>query len=418
MKMPLTVHVGFDRLGPRASQPTFEYPGADPGGPEEARAAKARGVGGAAVPEHPALDQPGPAGHVGRLRPPARSEDLLRRDAAGLGAVLDGGSRLLVRAPPPLVGAPARLQAAEAPAQRVRAAAHLLQRAARRARGGRAAPPHGRRAHHVRHRLPAHRVRLAQHPPVRRAALRRTCRRTRPSRSPPATCWTSSTCATPRWGARSWPPAHDTTLRPEPIRRPLGGGVHRRRPARRDARLGRRAPPRFAAATPRHLRDAGRRRSGHRAHHAGHAAGQSRQPPSDRHRVVHRDDRRAGARPRPARLGNRRHGRAAGGAASGPGQGAGERHAAHARAARRRVGRGRRRAPGPAAAPPSGADLDRGGRAAHAAHGRRRRRRRLHPGRHSRRQPQDLDRRHSRRRRRGRPRSGGGPRGGDLPHRA
>jgi predicted TIM-barrel fold metal-dependent hydrolase len=30
MKMPLTVHVGFDRLGPRAAQPTFEYPDADP----------------------------------------------------------------------------------------------------------------------------------------------------------------------------------------------------------------------------------------------------------------------------------------------------------------------------------------------------------------------------------------------------
>jgi predicted TIM-barrel fold metal-dependent hydrolase len=30
MKMPLTVHVGFDRLGPRASEPTFQYPGADP----------------------------------------------------------------------------------------------------------------------------------------------------------------------------------------------------------------------------------------------------------------------------------------------------------------------------------------------------------------------------------------------------
>ncbi|HEX2436900.1 MAG TPA: amidohydrolase family protein [Methylomirabilota bacterium] len=30
LRMPLTVHVGFDRLGPRASQPTFEYPGADP----------------------------------------------------------------------------------------------------------------------------------------------------------------------------------------------------------------------------------------------------------------------------------------------------------------------------------------------------------------------------------------------------
>ena len=30
MGMPLTVHVGFVRLGPRAQQPTFEYPGADP----------------------------------------------------------------------------------------------------------------------------------------------------------------------------------------------------------------------------------------------------------------------------------------------------------------------------------------------------------------------------------------------------
>jgi predicted TIM-barrel fold metal-dependent hydrolase len=31
MKMPLTVHVGFDRLGPRAAEPTFEYRDADPG---------------------------------------------------------------------------------------------------------------------------------------------------------------------------------------------------------------------------------------------------------------------------------------------------------------------------------------------------------------------------------------------------
>lgn len=30
MNMPLTVHVGFDRQGPRASQPTFEYHGVDP----------------------------------------------------------------------------------------------------------------------------------------------------------------------------------------------------------------------------------------------------------------------------------------------------------------------------------------------------------------------------------------------------
>ena len=59
------------------------------------------------------------------------------------------------------------------------------------------------------------------------------------------------------------------------------------------------------------------------------------------------------------------------------------RHAAHARAARRRGGRGRRRAAGAPAASPAGADLDRRRRAAHAAHGRRRRRRRLHPRGHS-----------------------------------
>ena len=57
--------------------------------------------------------------------------------------------------------------------ERLRAPAHLLQRAARGAGGRRAAPPHGRGPHHVRHRLPAHRVRLAQHAAVRRAALRR-----------------------------------------------------------------------------------------------------------------------------------------------------------------------------------------------------------------------------------------------------
>ena len=30
MRMPLTVHVGFDRQGPRAAQPTLQYPNADP----------------------------------------------------------------------------------------------------------------------------------------------------------------------------------------------------------------------------------------------------------------------------------------------------------------------------------------------------------------------------------------------------
>ena len=38
MRMPLTVHVGFDRLGPRAQQPTFEYPGCGSRDAEEGRA--------------------------------------------------------------------------------------------------------------------------------------------------------------------------------------------------------------------------------------------------------------------------------------------------------------------------------------------------------------------------------------------
>ena len=191
MKMPLTVHVGFDRLGPRASQPTFEYPGADPEVLKKLGPAEDRRVGGAAVPEHPALDQPGPAGPVRACFD--RLPDLKIFFAeTRLGWVpfwmeeadywyerhRHWAERLLGFKP------------LKQPAQRVRAAAHLLQRAARGARGRRAAPPHGRRAHHVRHRLPAHRVRLAEHAPVRRAALRRTCRPTRPSRSPAATCWT------------------------------------------------------------------------------------------------------------------------------------------------------------------------------------------------------------------------------------
>src|SRR5437879_2753271 len=159
--------------GPARVAADVRVPGRRSGGPQEARAAQDRGVDRAAVPEHPARHQPRAAGHVRRLRSPAGPPNLLRRVARRLGTVLDGGGRLLVRAPPPLGAAPAARPAADAAAERLRAPARLVQPAARRARRGRAASPHRRRAHHVRDRLPAHRVRLAEHAPLRRAALRR-----------------------------------------------------------------------------------------------------------------------------------------------------------------------------------------------------------------------------------------------------
>ena len=180
--------------------------------------------------------------------------------------------------------------------------------------------------------------------------------------------------------------AHAAALRPEPIRLPLGRGVRRRRPARRDARLGRRAAARLAAPTSRHLRAAGGRRAGHRAHRAGARCWPipvNRHPTVTASSIATIDELAPGrtllgwgvgdtavrlAGLRPARVKELE-----------------EQYAADARAARRRGGRGRRRATGPAAAPPAGADLDRRRRPAHAAHGRRRRRRRLHPGGDSRR---------------------------------
>ena len=102
MKMPLTVHVGFDRLGPRASQPTFEYPGADPEvlkklGPRKIVEWVALPF--LNIPPSLSLAQLALSGVFDRL---PGSEDLLRGDAPGLGALLDGGGRLLVRAAPPL----------------------------------------------------------------------------------------------------------------------------------------------------------------------------------------------------------------------------------------------------------------------------------------------------------------------------
>src|SRR4029077_9929707 len=109
----------------------LRVPGRRSGGAEEGRPAPDRGLGGAAVPRHRAGAEHGAAHAVGSVRSAARSPDLLRRDPAGLGALLDGGGRLLVRAAPTLVGAAARLPAAQAAAERLRAPAYLLQRAAR-----------------------------------------------------------------------------------------------------------------------------------------------------------------------------------------------------------------------------------------------------------------------------------------------
>src|SRR4029453_15859786 len=83
------------------------------GHPREDRAAQARRVGGAAVPRHGAVHELRPAHPRGRLRPVPGPEDLLRRDAPGLGAVLDGGGRLLVRAAPPLGRRAPHLQPAQ-----------------------------------------------------------------------------------------------------------------------------------------------------------------------------------------------------------------------------------------------------------------------------------------------------------------
>src|SRR5256712_900854 len=209
----------------------------------------------------------------------------------------------------------------------------------------------------------------------------------------------------------------DPALRPEPLRRPLGGRFRGRRAALRDVGLGRRLAARLAAPASRHLRAAGVRRANDRAHHARHAAGESDEPAPHRHRVVHRDDRRAGAGACRARLGHRRHRRPPGRAPPGAHQGARGEHAADAVAARRSGRGGRGGAARPAAASSARPDLDRRGRPAHAADGRRRGRRRFHPRGHASREHRTVHRRHPRGRRRGRTRSVEGSGRRRVPHR-
>ena len=169
-----TVHVGFDRLVRAAQQPTFEFPRRRSRGVEEARAAEDRGLGGAAVPEHPrpsiSLAQLAMSGVFDRL--PDLNIFFAETRLGWVPFWMEEADYWYERHRH-WAAAPARLQAARnsRPSEYVQAI-HLLQRASTRARGSRAPPPHGCRAHHVRDRLPAHRVRLAQHAPLRRAAFR------------------------------------------------------------------------------------------------------------------------------------------------------------------------------------------------------------------------------------------------------
>ena len=136
---------------------------------------------------------------------------------------------------------------------------------------------------------------------------------------------------------------------------------------------------RLSAPPSRHLRDAGRRGPGHRAHHARPPAREPDESPSDRDRLVDRHHRRAGAGTHRARLGRRRHRGALGRLAARAHRRAGVEHAPDARVARRPRGRRRRRPPGAPASSSPGPDLDRRRRPEDAPHGRRHRRRCLHP---------------------------------------
>jgi hypothetical protein len=242
-----------------------------------------------------------------------------------------------------------------------------------------------------------------------RAPLRR-CSRRRAFRIAAGTCWSSSTSSrrlsAGKWGRRQ----EGAPLRPQPVRRALGRRLRRRRAAGRelgwdaalqpDSQLRRRDTYVLLAAA---FEPPARR--------ARPAPRQSRQPPPDGHRVVDRHHRRARSRPHAARGVGDTAVRLAG---LRPARVKELEAGTRLMRARRRGGRGRRGPPGAPAAPPAGADLDRRRRSAHAADGRgvadgassapgRTRRISAWPWRRS-------------GRGRSRTRSGGDPRGGNLPH--
>ena len=169
MDMPVTVHVAFNRTGARASQPTFKYPtgrSTDHGAYPTALPRMADEFRSAPGSEHYAT------GTGRRVRPLPDVEGILRRNPAGMGALLVRARRLVVPAAHRLGREHARLQTPETLAQRVCAGAHILHRAIR-ASGHRVAAACRGGPHHVCHRFPAHRVRMAQFPPDHRQDLRR-----------------------------------------------------------------------------------------------------------------------------------------------------------------------------------------------------------------------------------------------------
>ena len=203
LDMPITVHVQLYRTGARANQPTMQIPEGRPGGDGAAAPAVPRMAGQfriAAVGRH------GATGAVRRVRALPEAEGVLRRDAARLGPVLARAHGSLVQAPPQLGRGHARLQAAEGTAGHLRPREHLFHRAVRAGRGRDAAPCR-RRPHHVRHRLPAYRERMAELAPDHRRDLRERPGRREGTRCGPATPSNTSSWTRRRTGGSQVSPS-------------------------------------------------------------------------------------------------------------------------------------------------------------------------------------------------------------------
>ena len=169
MDMPVTVHVQFYRTGARATQPTFKYPKEDPVIMQRLRrpflewlcnfglapsVSIAQLVLAGVFERHPKLKIFFAETRLGWVPFWLEHMDLWYQRHLGWAQEYLGFQ--------PLKGI----------AEPLRAQPRLFQRAVR-ARRGRRAPACGRRPHHVRHRLPAYRMRVAQFAPADRQDLRR-----------------------------------------------------------------------------------------------------------------------------------------------------------------------------------------------------------------------------------------------------
>ncbi len=169
LDMPITVHVQLYRTGARANQPTMKYPKEDPVVMARLRRPFLEWLVNFGLPP---VDRHGATGAVGRVRALSETEGVFRRDAAWLGSVLARAHGPLVQAPYRLGRGNARLQAIEGIAGDLCPREHLFHRAVRAGRG-RDAPPCRGRPHHVRHRFPAYRERVAELAPDDRGDLRK-----------------------------------------------------------------------------------------------------------------------------------------------------------------------------------------------------------------------------------------------------